>query len=70
MNRKALIRNLRKLAKDNDVEFTQLANRGRASHEMWSFNGRSVGIPRHNEINEHTANGILDDARQTLEEGQ
>ena len=56
MKRTALMKQLKHLAKDNDVEFELLRQSG---HEIWSFNGRSVAIPRHTEINEITARKII-----------
>ena len=38
--------------------------RGSGDHEIWSLDGMRVSIPRHNEINERTGQGI----NRTLEE--
>jgi len=32
-------------------------------HDIWSRGEREVAVPRHNEINEHTARAILKEAR-------
>ena len=32
-------------------------------HEVWTNGEREVAIPRHNEINEYTAKGILREAQ-------
>ena len=34
------------------------------SHEIWSLDGGRLVIPRHRNINEHTANGVLAEARR------
>lgn len=65
MKKKDLIKHLKGLSKTNDVPFEKL--RQGANHEVWAFNGQRLPIPRHNEINELTANGIIGDAEQTLD---
>jgi mRNA interferase HicA len=68
MKRTDLIKRLRQIADDSDVVFA-LVREG-ANHEIWSFNGQRLSIPRHREINEYTARGIITTAQQTLEEEQ
>lgn len=36
----------------------QLDRRG-GNHDIWLINGQIIAVPRHIEINEHTARGIL-----------
>ena len=57
MKRAELMKRLRKLAKATDVELTFV--REGANHELWEFGSFRCVIPRHTEINEITANGIL-----------
>ena len=35
-----------------------------ANHEIWRIGGERIVIPRHREVNEHTAEGILRKARE------
>jgi hypothetical protein len=44
-------------ARKADVEW-ELVRQG-AEHELWSFDGERVTVPRHREINEVTTRGIL-----------
>lgn len=57
---------LRSLAKKNDVTLEML--RQGANHELWIFNGARLTIPRHTEINELTAKGIIRTAEATLDD--
>ncbi len=66
MKRTELIRSLRQYAKAADVVFEMI--REGANHEVWSFGGSRLTIPRHREINEFTARAILKDARDSLGE--
>ncbi len=58
------MRQLRIIAKSADVEFRFLRE-GR-SHQIWTFGGERVYIPRHREVNEHTARAILREAREAV----
>lgn len=60
MKRKALEKQLAKKAKDAGT--TWVFVREGANHSVWSFGGLLLTIPRHNDINELTAKGILEDA--------
>ena len=55
---------LRIIARSADVEF-RFAREGR-SHQIWMIGGERVYIPRHREINEHTARAILKEAREAV----
>lgn len=57
MKRRDLLKRLDRAAKTKGVSFT-LVREG-ASHTIYEFGGRHVPVPRHTEINEHTAQGIL-----------
>jgi mRNA interferase HicA len=35
-----------------------------ANHELWSLGGQRLTIPRHREINERTARGIITTAQE------
>jgi mRNA interferase HicA len=65
VKKKDLMRHLNGLSKTNGVPFEML--RQGANHELWVFNGHRLTIPRHTEINELTAKGIIGDAEQTLD---
>ncbi|CAN5908865.1 hypothetical protein BH23ACT10_BH23ACT10_22550 [soil metagenome] len=45
---------------DVDLEFL----REGANHEVWSLGGQRITIPRHREINERTAQGIIKTAQE------
>lgn len=62
MKRRDLIKRINEMAKQDNVEWGLL--RQGSNHEVWSYGGFRVVIPRHNEINELTAAGIL----QAIEE--
>ncbi len=66
MKRTELVRSLRQDAKAADAVFEMI--REGANHEVWSFAGSRLTIPRHREINEFTARAILKDARDALGE--
>ena len=59
MKRKALEKQLAKNAKEAGTTW-EFVREG-ANHSVWSFGGMLITIPRHNDINELTAKGILKD---------
>lgn len=62
MKRVELIKRLRQIAKERGY-LMELTEGGR--HSMLRFDGRPVTpIPRHNEIEQNTANGILREAQK------
>lgn len=63
MKKRDLIRELRKIAKANDVELEFIREGG--SHEIWKLGDVQFSIPRHSEINERTAQSTI----KKLEEG-
>jgi len=60
VKRKALEKQLARRA--NEAGTTWEFVREGANHSVWSFGGMLITIPRHNDINELTAKGILKDA--------
>lgn len=52
------------IARSADVEF-KVIREGR-SHQIWTIGNERVHIPRHREINEHTARAILKEAREAV----
>jgi mRNA interferase HicA len=63
MKKRELLRLLRDVARGNGLEL-RLIRQG-ANHEVWHIGDRRLIIPRHREINEITARGILGTARGT-----
>lgn len=57
MKRTELLRSLRQQAKASGTSF-ELVRQG-AGHEVWRFGSVMVTVPRHREINERTAQGII-----------
>lgn len=67
MKRRDLIRKIGKVAKGAGVGF-DLEREG-ANHSIYRCGGQPVVIPRHNEINELTAKGIMQDLEGELGAG-
>jgi len=65
MKRQELIKRLRKLAKSGDSDLV-FVREGKA-HEHWSINEQRLIIPRHSEINERTAQGIIKVAKEATQ---
>lgn len=68
MKRRVLLTALRRAAKEADVEFSLL--RHGASHDIYRIGAVSVVVPRHADINELTARGILLAVAEYLGEGR
>lgn len=66
MRRRDLVRALRRMAREAGVEFVPLRSDG--GHEVLSFGGLRIVIPRHRMIAEGTAASILRQARRRLEQ--
>jgi predicted RNA binding protein YcfA (HicA-like mRNA interferase family) len=64
MRRRDLLRTINQAAKESGLVFAELRNKG--DHEIYSLNGQRVSVPRHTEINEITARGILNTLAETL----
>jgi len=67
VKKRDLIKQLRAIAKaaDTDLEFV----REGANHEVWTIGDERLVIPRHREINEHTAKGIIKKAEEVTTDG-
>lgn len=64
MKRRDLLRALRLSAKEAGVDLAIVRNG--ASHDIYRLGDLVITIPRHNELNEMTARGILKDAAAHL----
>jgi len=60
-----LIGRIARMAKTADVVWVLHSQGGR--HEVWLLNGRKIEIPRHREINELTAKGIIRTAQNVID---
>ncbi|MFB4306976.1 hypothetical protein [Actinomadura sp. GTD37] len=60
-----LIRTLRQLAKDRDLDFKA---GGGSKHEKWLAGEAMAIVPRHKEIGEHLARRIIKDFEEDLED--
>ncbi|WP_428114661.1 type II toxin-antitoxin system HicA family toxin [Candidatus Poriferisodalis sp.] len=65
MKKRDLLRQLAAIARTGGVDF-HLLREGR-NHEIWILGSERLVIPRHREINEHTARGILTEAGKMVE---
>ena len=57
MNKRSLLKRVQEIAKAEGHELTFVREVG--NHEIWSVRGQRLVIPRHREINEHTAQSII-----------
>lgn len=62
MKKRDLIKHLREIAKAAETELGFI--REGANHEIWTIGGQRLVIPRHREINERTAQGIINKAKE------
>ena len=67
MKKRDLIKLLRAIAKAADTDL-ELVREG-ANHEVWTIGDERLVIPRHREINEHTAKGIITKAEEVTTDG-
>jgi mRNA interferase HicA len=67
VKKRDVIKRLRAIAKvaSTDLEFV----REGSNHEVWAIGGERLVIPRHREINEHTARGIIKRAEEMTADG-
>lgn len=65
VKKRDLLRQLADIARAGGVDF-RLLREGR-NHEIWVLGSERLVIPRHREINEHTARGILTEAGKMVE---
>ena len=56
------MKRLRAIAKSADVELDFVREGG--NHEIWTLGGERLVIPRHREVNEHTAERIIRKAEE------
>lgn len=68
MKKRDLMRTLRAIAKavGMDLDFV----REGANHEIWTFGGERLVIPRHRDINERTARSIIKKAKDVSGDGE
>jgi len=64
VKKRELLKRLNKTAAANDLGF-DLVRQG-ANHEVWQIGSQRLIIPRHSEINEMTAAGILKTAAKEV----
>jgi hypothetical protein len=67
MKKRDLERRMSRLAKDYDIEIT---TKHGGNHDKWYIGSDAVPIPRHNEIKENTAKGILRTWEEMLAEAK
>jgi hypothetical protein len=67
MKKRDLMKQLRSIAKGAQVDL-ELIREG-ANHELWSLGGIRLIIPRHREINQRTAEGIVKRAEDVNRSG-
>lgn len=67
MRRRDVTSALRQMAKESGTEFWLVRNG--AKHDVYRLGELVITMPRHVEINELTARGILKDAAKYLKEG-
>ena len=67
MKRRELIKRISRAAKSSDLSW-DLAREG-AEHTLYRLGSKPVVIPRHNEINEVTAQAIMKDLEANLGKG-
>jgi hypothetical protein len=65
MKKKALIKTLRGLAKENGLKMLYL---GGTNHEKWRFGDAVLIIPRHSELDEYIAKSAINKARAVAAE--
>ena len=62
MKKREMMKRIRAIADSAGAELVFVLQGG--SHEIWNLGGGRLVIPRHRNINEHTANGVLAEARR------
>jgi mRNA interferase HicA len=67
MKKRDLIKRLRAIAKAANTDL-ELVREG-ANHEVWTIGDERLVIPRHREINEYTAEGIIKKAEEVTTDG-
>ncbi|HVA61501.1 MAG TPA: hypothetical protein VNG13_13335 [Mycobacteriales bacterium] len=64
MKRRDLLKHIRAAAQARQLELAQL--REGANHTVYTLGRRQFTVPRHSEINEYTAEGIMKDLEDEL----
>lgn len=64
MKQRDLLKSLRQIAKDRGTTLDFI--RHGADHDQYRIGGYLIPVPRHREINERTAKGIIADAAEHL----
>lgn len=67
MKRRDLEKKVRRIAKDHGVEVSEGEG---GEHSKWTIGRNHISIPRHSEIAEFTARGIIRDAEAFAQEEQ
>ena len=67
VKKRELLKQLRAIAREAEVDL-ELIREG-ANHELWSLGGIRLVIPRHREINQRTAEGIVKTAEEVNRSG-
>jgi mRNA interferase HicA len=65
VKKRELMKRLRAIAKAADADLGFVREGG--NHEIWTLAGERLVIPRHSDINELTARGILDKAKEVTD---
>ncbi|MFC7381593.1 hypothetical protein [Sphaerisporangium rhizosphaerae] len=68
MKRNDLLNRMARLAKKFGFEFSKTPDVHGAGHDKWYVGGEAVIVPRHSEINELTARGILRSWEEMLDD--
>lgn len=67
MKRRDLVKHLQTVARAAGTNLAFV--REGANHEVWTIAGKRLVIPRHREINEHTARAIIRRAKEVTSNG-
>ncbi len=67
MKKRDLVKRLRAVARATGTDLVFV--REGTNHEVWAIAGRRLVIPRHREINEHTAQAIIRRAKEVTTDG-
>lgn len=67
VKKRDLVKQLQTIAKTAGVELTFVREGG--NHEIWALAGQRLVIPRHRDINERTAHGIIKKAKEVTGDG-
>ena len=65
MKRVDLLRKIKEAAKSKGVAWGQASRKG-SDHDVYECDGMGIPVPRHREINEYTAQGIMRDLEVKL----